>query len=847
MNHNLQIALKWAAAGASVFPVEITVSETKIDKVPRVKWRALSTTNPETIKDWWKQWPDSAPGIDLAKVDVVVLDGDRHGGPDGVAGLNQFFKDHNLNASAIPIVITPQNGGRHAWFRQPAGEPLGNRDKAVKDSGINVRGAGGFVVAPGTLLPDGRRYQRCDGTPSTIGALINGTIPVLPPSIATLLRAKPNGHDKEAAQQTKVNGRNFHSVREEAYALATLDRLATGLAGMAPESGRNNALNNAAMRMGHMIASGWIERPTVERRLFEAAQACGLVDDTSFYGVKATLKSGLDAGEKEPEAPLQDREERRASSTNSKPNSSEKEEHEAKAETNAGANDRDASGGDDFVLVQAGTLHEIATKSEQALIAAGAPLYARGGEIVCPIIEEVAAFKGRKTKVTRLKPVTVDMLRDHLSQATRWRKYDGRAQKIVAADPPVDVAKIILARDGKWKFSKLTGIITTPTLRPDGSILSEPGYDPKTGLLLLAPPSMPPILQHPSREDALAALALLDELLAEFPFVSEVDRSVARSALMAPVARGAMQVVPMHACTAPEAGSGKSYLFDLASAIATGEIAPVIAAGRTEEETEKRLSAELMTAQPIVSIDNLNGELGGDFICQAIERPIIKPRVLGLSETRRIENTVTIFGNGNNFQLVGDMLRRVILCSLDANLERPELRQFCSDPVATVLADRGRYVAAVLTIIRAYLAAGCPDQCPSFASFSDWSRLIRSPLVWLGCPDPVATIETTRAGDPKRGQLGAVVAAWLSAIGADKPISTGDLVQTSFAGPDMALNKALIAVASFSGRSEIDARRLGVWLGRNRDRVVNNFKIRSQLDAHSKQQLWWLAAKETAR
>ena len=40
----------------------------------------------------------------------------------------------------------PQNGGRHAWFRQPAdGEPLGNRDKAVKDSGINVRGSGGFV------------------------------------------------------------------------------------------------------------------------------------------------------------------------------------------------------------------------------------------------------------------------------------------------------------------------------------------------------------------------------------------------------------------------------------------------------------------------------------------------------------------------------------------------------------------------------------------------------------------------------------------------------------------------------------------------------------------------------
>jgi hypothetical protein len=239
VNHNLQVALKWAGAGAPVFPVEITVSEAKIDKVPRVKWRAQSTTDPETIKGWWGQWPDSAPGIDLAKVGLVVLDGDRHGGADGVAGLDQLFKDHALNASAIPMVITPQNGGRHAWFKQPTdGEPLGNRDKAVKDLGINVRGAGGFIVAPGTLLPDGRRYQRADGSPSTIEGLIHNTIPILPPSLAALLRAKPNGHDKEAAQQPQVNGHSFSGVREEAYAQATLQALAIELAGMAPNSGR---------------------------------------------------------------------------------------------------------------------------------------------------------------------------------------------------------------------------------------------------------------------------------------------------------------------------------------------------------------------------------------------------------------------------------------------------------------------------------------------------------------------------------------------------------------------------------------------------------------------------------
>ena len=215
------------------------------------------------------------------------------------------------------------------------------------------------------------------------------------------------------------------------------------------------------------------------------------------------------------------------------------------------------------------------------------------------------------------------MMRDHLSRVAKFEKYNGRAQKMVAADPPHDVAKTILARDGVWKFRRLRGIITSPTLRPDGSFVALPGYDVATVLLLVEPPPMAAIPEQPTREDALAAVRLLDALLCDFPFVNTASRSVALSALMTPVARGAMQVVPLHAFDAPEAGSGKSYLIDIASAIATGEIAPVIAAGRKEEETEKRLAAELMTGQPIISIDNLNGDLAGDFLCQAVSGTVL--------------------------------------------------------------------------------------------------------------------------------------------------------------------------------------------------------------------------------
>lgn len=315
---------------------------------------------------------------------------------------------------------------------------------------------------------------------------------------------------------------------------------------------------------------------------------------------------------------------------------------------------------------------------------------------------------------------------------------------------------------------------------------------------------------------------------------------------MTPVARGAMQVAPLHAADAPEAGSGKSYLFDVASAIATGEIAPAIAAGRDEEETEKRLVAELMTGQPIISIDNLNGELGGDLLCQAIERPTIKPRILGRSETRRIENTVTIFGNGNNFRVVGDIVRRVVLCSMDANLERPELRQFCGDPVATVLADRGAYIAAVLTIVRSYMITGCPNRCAPLASFEDWSQLIRSSLVWLGRTDPVETMETARADDPTRTNLRAIVSAWLVVNETNKPMTTGDLkdIACSTLDKDMMLNKAISVVATAPGRSEIDPKRLGNWLSRNKGRIIDGLKIKGEKDKHTKQMVWWLEKTE---
>src|SRR4029453_9741582 len=141
-----------------------------------------------------------------------------------------------------------------------------------------------------------------------------------------------------------------------------------------------------------------------------------------------------------------------------------------------------------------------------------------------------------------------------------------------------------------------------------------------------------------------------------------------------------------HAARAPVSGSGKSYLFDSAAAIAIGQIMPVKAAGRTEEETEKRVGAALLTGQPLICIDNVSIALKGDALCQAIERPLVEVRVLGLSKNVRVEARGTsLYCTGNNLVIVGDLCRRVITIVLDPEMERPELREFNGAPVVKIL------------------------------------------------------------------------------------------------------------------------------------------------------------------
>ena len=503
-----------------------------------------------------------------------------------------------------------------------------------------------------------------------------------------------------------------------------------------------------------------------------------------------------------------------------------------------------------IIQVEGGKRHTMAEEALRAMHAHGVEFYQRDRSLVRVACAKAKTSDGQVIEVPGVVRVTIPIMGRAMGQSATWQRETlvGKRVVIHPMDPPKDVVEQVAAMVGEWPFPPISGVISTPTMRPDGTILDQVGYDKATGLVLMAPPKMPPMPDYPTRYEAELALEVLQSLLKEFPFVDDASRAVALSMILTVVLRGALApAVPMHAATAPAPGTGKSFLSDIVSAIATGERCAVIASSPNVEETEKRLIGAALSGQQIIAIDNVSEMLTGDFLNQVTERPLLQIRPLGTSVTIRIPNTFTVFANGNNLSAPADLVRRTLICRLDANVENPETREFDRNPVTDVLRDRGRYIAAALTIGRAYVLAGYPDQLPSLPSFERWSDLVRSALAWLGCGDACASMDMARAEDPIREEREAVFVSWPILPDEDgNPKSEFYTVArlTELAEETLGMKfvradfrAACLEIAS-DKEGQISSKRLGRWLARNRNLRIGNLKLIAKMPGNGAKAAW---------
>lgn len=362
-------------------------------------------------------------------------------------------------------------------------------------------------------------------------------------------------------------------------------------------------------------------------------------------------------------------------------------------------------------------------------------------------------------------------VRELASRAARWETYDARKERWKPTLPPGWVIDTLFARPG-WPFPPLEGVVAAPTLRPDGSLLSTPGYDVETGLYVdFNGTVFPPLPARPTLDDARTAIGRLQEVFAEFPFAQDGHFSATLSAVLSLVARHAIDGnVPLFAVRSTTRGSGKGLLIDAISMIATGRHAPRWAQTFDEEEERKRLLTIALAGDALTHIDNVVRPLGSGPLNLALTAPTFKDRLLGKQVSCEAPMQVVFFASGNNMTYMGDLARRVVPIDFDPQMERPEERKFKRTPLLPwVLKERPRLVVAALTILKAYVEAGTPPQgTPPLGSFEAWSDLVRQALIWAGEKDPcLGRFDIEAESNPEFESLSSLLAAWHDRYGTD--------------------------------------------------------------------------------
>jgi len=200
-----------------------------------------------------------------------------------------------------------------------------------------------------------------------------------------------------------------------------------------------------------------------------------------------------------------------------------------------------------------------------------------------------------------------------------------------AVSPPLDVVRDCLAL-GDWEFPPLVGITEVPVVRPDGTVVTGPGYDSVTNLVYFPSSGLtvPPIPDIPTADEVKKAIELTLEPLCDFPFENDASYANAIATLFTPVLRPMIDgPVPLCIIDKPQAGTGASLLAEIVALITTGRSAAMMTSPRNEEEWRKVLTSLFLKGQTVATIDNIEGSLWAPSLAAAITARTWEDRVLG--------------------------------------------------------------------------------------------------------------------------------------------------------------------------------------------------------------------------
>jgi hypothetical protein len=291
--------------------------------------------------------------------------------------------------------------------------------------------------------------------------------------------------------------------------------------------------------------------------------------------------------------------------------------------------------------------------------------------------------------------------------------------------------------EGTPNVRELRGVTHTPVLRPDGSVLHEPGYDTSTRLLYLPDRGLevPPIPEHPTADDIRQARDQLLFLTEEFPWVSVDHRATWHGLAMLPALRPIIEPpYPFGAITAPNRGSGKGFLARMIRDLHGGVMR--VGLPKEAEELRKAITSILLdTTAPVVQFDNLTGIVRSGVMDGLLTTKVWSDRTLGRNKHPDGINDRVWLGTGNNIKVGGDMGRRTVVMEIDPKRPKPwERTGFKMYPPAYVPEHRGVLLAAILTIARGWIESGSGVVEVRSDDYKGLTEVLRSMLAWAEFP-----------------------------------------------------------------------------------------------------------------
>jgi len=767
----LTAALGYAALGFQVIPINSVTEDvcscrygdrcSAAGKHPRVmKWQKQATTDVIQIATWWKQWPNSNIGLTMGgQSRLVALDID---GPKGRNSLETLEEQHEQ----LPPTLTSRSGrvdgGEHQLFRVPEDfdiTAISNRVNVA--SGLDVRAENGQIVVAPSMHASGRRYEWTQKLPPA----------PLPRWLYALMAPKT----KRQPRTTYMGG--LHPYLSSAIN-KSFNTVATALEGT-----RNNTLNDQAKGLGELVGGGVLERALAEQTLREAALRAGLGEKE----IEATIKSGIEAGLKEPRGiPNQFQHTHTPTTTT--------------IETN-----------DQVPVVHlTGTFERQAKQVFEAVGKHNDPPFLfkrdRGLARIVPAFNQ---------KV--IEDITPNRLRVILQERFAFeRTKAGEGGEPVPINLPLALMSYLVDQE-TWPLPELQSLIQAPVFIPPNAELADTdgyrtelqaymdldGFKPERGMPLTR------------------AKELLGEWLHDFPFADASSRThaiaFALTLLLRPFIKGN---VPLFLVSAPVPGTGKSLLIQTLSSVVTGQELATMTETSDMDEWRKRITSILQTSPPTVLLDNINRKLNSDALASVITTRVWQDRRLGSSEMIRTNNDTVWVATANNPTMTGELARRCIWIHMDPAAERPWTRTGFLHPLPSWGGEhRTELFGAFVAVVESWKQAGRPLAASILGSFEHWAEVLGGVLQTAGFEGFLNNLEDLwNWNDNESRDWRAFTEAWWLRF-QSMPVGVADLQR-------LAEDQDLLASVLGDGGERSRRIRLGRSLGQRVDRVFGQHVIR---------------------